>query len=68
MTATRLLLATALAAAPLAAQVFRLSREELVAITKENPFDRFPDGRPKVPDALMQRARGMTFEAPAVRP
>ena len=34
----------------------------------ENPFERFPDGRPKVPDALIQRARGCSKEVFAILP
>ena len=44
------------------AQVFTMTREQLIEYTAQNPFERFPDGRPKVPDALMQRARGMSVE------
>jgi 4-hydroxy-4-methyl-2-oxoglutarate aldolase len=44
------------------AQVFTLSKEQLIEYTAQNPFERFPDGRPKVPDALIQRARGMSVE------
>jgi regulator of RNase E activity RraA len=44
------------------AQIFTLTKEQLIEYTKQNPFDRFPDGRPKVPDALMERARGMSLE------
>lgn len=44
------------------AQLFKLSREELVAFTAQNPFERFPDGRPKIPDSLIERARGLSME------
>jgi regulator of RNase E activity RraA len=44
------------------AQVFTLTKEELVALSAANPFERFPDGRPKVPDALIERARGLSAE------
>jgi regulator of RNase E activity RraA len=44
------------------AQLFTLTREQLIEFTAQNPFDRFPDGRPKVPDALIERARGMSAE------
>jgi 4-hydroxy-4-methyl-2-oxoglutarate aldolase len=44
------------------AQLFTLTREQLVSYTAQNPFERFPDGRPKVPDALMQRARLLSSE------
>lgn len=45
-----------------AAQVFTLTRDELTALTATNPFERFPDGRPKVPDSLIERARAMSAE------
>ncbi len=44
------------------AQLFKLTREQLVEITAENPFDRFPDGRPKIPDALLEQAKGLSAE------
>jgi 4-hydroxy-4-methyl-2-oxoglutarate aldolase len=44
------------------AQLFTLTREQMVEYTAQNPFDRFADGRPKVPDELMERARGMSSE------
>ena len=30
------------------------TREDVVSITPLNPFDRFDDGRPKVPDDLIE--------------
>ena len=36
--------------------------DELVALSAQNPFERLPDGRPKVPDALIERARGLSAE------
>ena len=44
------------------AQIFTLSKEQMVELTAQNPFERFPDGRPKVPDALIERARGLSAE------
>jgi regulator of RNase E activity RraA len=44
------------------AQVFTLSKEQLIEYTAQNPFERFADGRPKVPDSLMQRAKGISME------
>jgi 4-hydroxy-4-methyl-2-oxoglutarate aldolase len=44
------------------AQLFTMTREQLIELTAQNPFDRFPDGRPKVPDSLIERARGMSAE------
>ena len=59
---TRLTL-LALAACVLAqAQLFTLSKDEMVKLTAQNPFERFADGRPRVPDALLERARGMSSE------
>ncbi len=47
---------------PAVAQVFIFSKEQLIAFTPQNPFERFPDGRPKVPDDMLERARGMSAE------
>ena len=44
------------------AQLFTLTKEQLIEYTAQNPFERFPDGRPKVPDALLERARGLSAE------
>jgi 4-hydroxy-4-methyl-2-oxoglutarate aldolase len=44
------------------AQLFTLTKEQLIEYTSQSPFDRFPDGRPKVPDALIERARGLSAE------
>lgn len=43
-------------------QVFGFSREEMIQYTKENTFERFPDGRPKVPDALLEKVKGLSVE------
>jgi 4-hydroxy-4-methyl-2-oxoglutarate aldolase len=45
-----------------AAQVFTLTQEQLIQYTAKNPFERFPDGRPKVPQKFMDRAQGMSAE------
>lgn len=44
------------------AQLFTLTRDQMVEYTAQNPFDRFADGRPKVPDTLIERARGLSSE------
>jgi 4-hydroxy-4-methyl-2-oxoglutarate aldolase len=44
------------------AQLFTFSKQELIDYTASNPFERFPDGRPKVPDKLIERARGVSSE------
>ena len=45
-----------------AAQLFTFSKQELIDYTAQNPFDRLPDGRPKVPGDLLERARGLSSE------
>jgi len=48
---------------PLAnAQLISFSRQDLIDYTNQNPFDRLPDGRPKVPDNLIEQARGLSSE------
>jgi regulator of RNase E activity RraA len=47
---------------PCLAQPFHLSREEMIRYTPKNPYERFPDGRPKVPDALLERVKSMSVE------
>lgn len=44
------------------AQMFSFSKQDLVDYTPQNPFDRFPDGRPKIPQDLIERARGLSSE------
>src|SRR5690242_18063452 len=44
------------------AQVFSFSKQDLIAYTAQNPFERFPDGRPKIPENLIERARGLSSE------
>jgi 4-hydroxy-4-methyl-2-oxoglutarate aldolase len=45
-----------------AAQLIQFSKQDLIDYTAENPFGRLPDGRPKVPDDLMERARDLSSE------
>jgi len=51
-----------LAPMPASAQLFTFPKQDLVDYTAQSPFDRFPDGRPKVPDDLIERARGLSSE------
>lgn len=44
------------------AQVFTFSRDQLIKYTAQNPFERFPDGRPKVPDELLEKMKAMSSE------
>jgi 4-hydroxy-4-methyl-2-oxoglutarate aldolase len=59
---TRLLLLVCAAATLAQAQFFTLTKEQMIELTAQNPFDRFPDGRPKVPDSMIQRAKEMSAE------
>jgi 4-hydroxy-4-methyl-2-oxoglutarate aldolase len=34
----------------------------LINYTSKNPFERFPDGRPKVPDSLLEKVKGLCAE------
>ncbi len=38
------------------------ARDDIVSLTPLNPFDRFDDGRPKVPDALLEEMKLVTLE------
>jgi regulator of RNase E activity RraA len=44
------------------AQLFTLTKDQMVELTAQSPFERFADGRPKVPDGLIERARGLSAE------
>lgn len=44
------------------AQLIKFSKEDLIKYTAENPFERFPDGRPKVPDDLLERLKQLCAE------
>ena len=43
-------------------QLYTFSRQELIDYTARSPFDRLPDGRPKVPDSMIERARDLSLE------
>jgi regulator of RNase E activity RraA len=43
-------------------QIFSFTREQMIRYTAKNPFDRFPDGRPKVPDSILERVKKMSVE------
>jgi 4-hydroxy-4-methyl-2-oxoglutarate aldolase len=44
------------------AQLVTFPRQELIDYTAKSPFDRLPDGRPKVPDVMIERARDLSSE------
>ena len=37
------------------AQLFTFTRDDVIRYTAKNPFGRFEDGRPKVPDDLLEK-------------
>jgi 4-hydroxy-4-methyl-2-oxoglutarate aldolase len=41
---------------------FTLTKEQMIAYTSKNPYDRFADGRPKVPDELLEKVKGLVIE------
>lgn len=43
-------------------QSVQISKEELIALTFEWKGDRFPDGRPKVPDDILKRMKAVSVE------
>ncbi len=38
------------------------ARDDIVSLTLLNPFDRFDDGRPKIPDALLEQMKLISLE------
>src|ERR1700730_19167020 len=44
------------------AQLFVFPKQELIDYTSKSPFDRLADGRPKGPDAMLERARDLSSE------
>jgi len=55
-------LSTLITCAPSHAQIFKFTREEMIKYTANNPFERFEDGRPKAPDALLEKCRDLSAE------
>jgi regulator of RNase E activity RraA len=56
-------LAVLVSVAPAAsAQIFQFTREQMLQYTAKNPFERFPDGRPKVPDTLLEKVKTLAAE------
>jgi regulator of RNase E activity RraA len=44
------------------AQYVQISKDELIALTPEWKGERFPDGRPKVPDDIIKRMKAVSVE------
>jgi 4-hydroxy-4-methyl-2-oxoglutarate aldolase len=55
-------LSTLIACAPSHAQIFTFTREQMIKYTANNPFERFEDGRPKAPDALLEKVKDLSAE------
>ncbi len=62
MKSTAIVVATLLGCASASAQVFTFTPEQMSKYTAKNPFGRFEDGRPKVPDALLEKFKGLSSE------
>lgn len=58
----RNLILSGLTCLTLNAQVFTFTREQMLKYTPDNPFERFADGRPKVPDELLEKVKALTME------
>jgi len=41
---------------------FVLTKDQMIAYTAQNPYERFEDGRPKVPDELLEKVKGLVIE------
>ena len=59
--ASKLILLAALPAA-LWSQINTLTREQMLKYTSQNPYGRFEDGRPKVPDEILEKLKAMSAE------
>ncbi|WP_051670814.1 RraA family protein [Bryobacter aggregatus] len=44
------------------AQVHLFSKDQMIQYTAKNPYERFADGRPKVPDAVLEKMKGLSVE------
>ena len=53
---------------PAKAQMFRWTKDEMLEYTKAWTGERFADGRPKVPDDWLERAKGMSQEEVIIPP
>lgn len=59
---TLALVVVAMAPAPCTIAQVKMSRQQVLFYTSEWKGERFPDGRPKLPDDLLKRAASMTIE------
>jgi 4-hydroxy-4-methyl-2-oxoglutarate aldolase len=42
--------------------LYTFSKQDLIDYTADSPFERFADGRPRVPDSMIERARDLSSE------
>ena len=65
MNASRFIIAFVFASGallPASAQVFTFTHEQMVEYTAQHPFGRFEDGRPNVPDELLDKCKELSAE------
>ena len=43
-------------------QMHTMTREQMLKYTEKNPYERFPDGRPMVPDSVLAKFKDMSAE------
>jgi 4-hydroxy-4-methyl-2-oxoglutarate aldolase len=55
-------LSTLIACAPSHAQIYTFTHDQMIKYTAKNPFERFEDGRPKAPDALLEKCKDLSAE------
>jgi regulator of RNase E activity RraA len=58
----RSLLLLACCATVISAQVHTFTRDQMIKYTSANPYERFEDGRPKVPDEKLEELKKYTIE------
>lgn len=59
---TRIALLSLILAGLATAQVYTFTRDQMIEYTKKNPYTRFEDGRPKVPDDVIEKCKGLSVE------
>jgi len=47
---------------PARAQLYDFTKQDLIDYTPQNPFERFADGRPKIPEKFLKRAQELSLE------
>jgi len=55
-------LSTLIICAPSYAQIYTFTHDQMIKYTAKNPFERFEDGRPKAPDALLEKCKDLSAE------